>query len=476
MKDLVHKDLVHKGFEASSTIERLAPVEALALINRWAKLKSYFHRDDIDALYELKDQKISEFVCCGEMIATAVIVRESPAIAAMRSEINNSGKNLSFLKSFSSNVEDFLSEGDSCCLSLLKQMALGYGIEVEYPQDIYDRWFQEIHDKLQDYEIQKQKYDYEVAQRQPIVTEYRKQLEEYQNSEACAAKQWAEKNNIKIPRSNSGKSLKKNWLKILKNQGFKYSNKPPVSPFSTKLVLPQKPQLPLKTYKVNFETYLPGSIPEVESAISFARSIAGDKFPESYSQIDDEFIFELETFLENTALHEAKEEVLKVFVDIVENRLTNPIDIWRNLISFEIDYSDAIGMNSYIDNWGSISHAQFGKWHETNLSPKGYWLVKFQSLTNLDIIFHIPYEQCQKLNLINIKNNTLPKVEVGQVSFGREINSSEQKNYPIAELVEILGVSQEDFPYSLQRFEKAYRNHHHSWENYEIDEDDVDED
>lgn len=79
---LIKSDLLdeHKGFVATKPVEQLQAVEALALLNRWVKLKDYFYYDDRDALQALKNRQIAEFVRAGEMQATAVIVRESEAI------------------------------------------------------------------------------------------------------------------------------------------------------------------------------------------------------------------------------------------------------------------------------------------------------------------------------------------------------------------------------------------------------------
>ncbi len=49
---LIKSDLLdeHKGFVATKPVEQLQAVEALALLNRWVKLKDYFYYDDRDAL------------------------------------------------------------------------------------------------------------------------------------------------------------------------------------------------------------------------------------------------------------------------------------------------------------------------------------------------------------------------------------------------------------------------------------------
>ena len=68
-------------FSPTKPVEDLLPVEALALLNRWAKLRNYFYYDDLDFLYEIKEQKIAEWLEKGELTPTAVIVRETSAIS-----------------------------------------------------------------------------------------------------------------------------------------------------------------------------------------------------------------------------------------------------------------------------------------------------------------------------------------------------------------------------------------------------------
>ena len=120
---MVNLENQHKGFVATVTLEELLPVEALALVNRWAKLKSYFYHDDRDALYTLKDRKIAEFVKAGEMKAVAVIVRESEAISRMRESIGNGGENLEWLDDIAGDIHSFLDEEEAAYFSLLSEMA-----------------------------------------------------------------------------------------------------------------------------------------------------------------------------------------------------------------------------------------------------------------------------------------------------------------------------------------------------------------
>lgn len=61
-----------KGYVVAKPIDKIVPIEAMVLVNRWAKLKDEFYYDDRDALYDLKDRKIAEMVRNGKAIATKV--------------------------------------------------------------------------------------------------------------------------------------------------------------------------------------------------------------------------------------------------------------------------------------------------------------------------------------------------------------------------------------------------------------------
>lgn len=451
--------LEHSSFFTNEPVENLKPVEALALINRWAKLKSYFYYDDIDALYELKDRKVKELVEAGEMVATAVIARESPAIAAMKVQLANGGEDIEFLDSFLP-CSDFLPEAENERLRLLYDLVYKFGIEVEYPADIYERWLRQLQPEIEAYQAAKLAYDLELQRRTPLVTAYSQQLSEYNQNESIAAQKWAQANNIKIARSNSGKSLKPVLLKRLKNQGFRYELPPPVNPFPQQLKLPTPVEIPSPTFKVDISTYLPGSIPKVEEALNWCKTVVGDsasahaglRFPQHTSEIDDYFLcFELESTLRELELDKIRQQILKIFSDVIEGRINNPKDIWEQLIIFEIDYGTAIGMNSYIDRWGNTSQRDFGKWHEINLSPTGHWSIEFQSLSNPTITFHAPYNNQKILPPATLNN--LPLIWVEQAKFGREISTWEQKQYPLLKLLEILGYSADDFPFNLDKCE-----------------------
>ena len=263
----------------------------------------------------------------------------------------------------------------------------------------------------------------------------------------------------------------------LEKQGFSYAEKPPINPFPENLACPRSPKIPSRTYKVDFENYVPSSLAEVEKALAWCKEIVGDAFPAHPSEIDDFFItFELENQLREIALSEVTEQILAIFADVVEGRLKNPRDIWEKLTDFEIDYSTAIGMEPYLNfRCGETSQREFGKWHEINFSPTGYWLIELQSSLNPEIVFHIPFNRINNLD-ISIDFDRIPKIQSAQTKFGREANKNEQTRYPIEKLVEILGSSVDDFPYELEKYSKPnYSSHSFEDEGWDEDWDDEEE-
>ncbi len=445
----------HEGFIATKPVEQLQPVEALALLNRWVKLKDYFHYDDRDTLYALKNRQIAKFVRAGEMQATAVIVRESQAIQGMRTQLANGGQDLNWMD-YCIDINSYLSDIESEYYSLLYIMGDSSGIEVEYPEDIYTLWMQEIEPKLEAYKLAKTEYEFELKHKQPILKEYSEHCAQYQKKKQEAAFKWAQDNKVKVARSNSRKSFKKDWIETLERQGFSYADSAPINPFHSELTTPEPPVIPDRTYKITFETYVPGSLPEVESAISWCKSIVGDTFPKHLNEIDSNFLVDnLERDILKSALDEIRSEVLDIFREVLEGQLKDPEEIWDKLTDFDIDYSNAIGMEGYT-NFRSYetSHREFGKWHEINFSPTGYWLIEFQSFVNPEITFHVPYDNLHKLN-IKLDVGMLPQTYSTQSSFGREITVEEQRKYPLKKLLQILGWSADDFSFGLKEYSRA---------------------
>lgn len=450
------------GFYTTKPVEKLKPIEALALLNRWAKIRNYFWDRDIDFLYEIKDRKIREWLETKELFANAIILRPTPAIEGMKTEIENGGINLNWLDYNS--WYDYLTEIESKHLSLLQEMAEQWehmGIEVKYPEDIYQNWLRQLQPRIESYQIALADYELEMKRRQPILEEYNKTCQESDRKRIEAAKLWAKENQIKIARSRSRKSLKKDWIERLEKKGFTYETCPEY-PFPSKLKKPSAPKLPENTYIVNFENYLPGSIPEVESALNWAETLVD--LPEFTCDIDSNFICdELESILQEVILDRVREEVLTIFERVITGSLSNPEKIWDELIKFEIDYSEAIGMESYYDFRSHQNyHRDYSKWQEINLSPTGYWLVEFISIEDSTISFHVPYDRIKSTSNIKINLDDLPKVTSIQANFGREINEEEKEKYPIDSLLNILGFSSEDFPFELEPYR---RNNYYNFSN-----------
>ena len=457
----------YKGFSTNKPVHSLSPVEALAFLNRWAKLRNYFYYEDINILYEIKEEKIAEWLKSAEVISTAIIVRESEAFVGMRRELENGGKNLDWLnwKSYNS----YLTETESNYFSLLcelSEQSENFGISVDYPSEIYQNWLKQLESEFEAYQKAKKEYEKEFKRRQPILKDYNQSLQKYNQRKEIAAREWANINNIRIARSRSGKNLKKDWSKRLEKQGFAFES-PPKYPFSEDLKPPKAIKKPPKSYIINFSNYLPGSILEVESVLNWAKSFC--QLPEHYCDIDEDFIcFSLEELLSQTILERIKKEVLQIFEKVLDRSLSNPKKIWEELTKFEIEYSEALGMNSYTNfRYHETYHRDFGNWHEINLSLTGYWLIEFQSTMNPNITFHVPFNHYHK-SPITLSLDKLPRINSDQSKFGREINNQEKKQYPIEELLKILGLSLEDFPFKLQKYEKqSFYHNDDDWDDWD---------
>lgn len=435
----------YKGFNTTKPVESLLPVEALALLNRWAKTRSYFYYDDIDRLYQVKDYYIARWLSSKELIPTAIIVRESPVVTKMKTALANEKCELEWLNDDS--YEDYLTVEEKTCLGLIRSLSEEYF--VAYPEEIYNNWMREFEPKLKAYNLAKQEYDAESKRRQPIVQDYNRALSQYKKDQETAAKNWAKENKIKVARSNSGKSLKKDWLNRLEKQGFKYEPAPPTDPFlASKIVKPIRPEYPPKTYAITFESYVPGAIAEIENALAWVRSLVAIDHP---SNIDEDFVYvELQEALQEVVLKRIEREILEIFEKTIAGSYASPKDVYQALTSYEIDYESALDMSNYYDYRNHFTtHRDFSKWHEINFSPTGFWLIEFQSLIEPSITFHVPYNR-----KIAIDRDRLPKIESTQAKFGREINRQEKKLYPIEDLLKILDLSLEDFPYEFEKYER----------------------
>ncbi|MEC4885655.1 MAG: hypothetical protein SAL70_30720 [Scytonema sp. PMC 1070.18] len=465
-------------YVADKPVSELTPVQALALVNRWAKLKEYFWYDDKDALYDLKDRKIAEWVTSNEMIPTFIIRRESPVFAAMREQIANHGADLDTL-GYCDTPDDWnLTDEELKFYQILVDFCCNSDYEVSFPEDIIERRQADYKNNLNIYLELKKLHDDEIELRQPAIDEYNQLKNQWSNRKAEAAKKWAKENNKQIARSNSGKSLKKDWIERLERQGFKFDEKSPTHPFSRIPLThpcPKQPHEPELTYTVEPETYIPGSIQEIEDAINWAKNILGE-VPD-YHDLSEDFVYHtLDSALREMELEKTKVLVLNVFQQVIKGEIIDPKHIYSELTKYAISY-ETLGMNDFTDRWGNTDHADFSKWHEINLSRTGYWLIEFQSLVDSTITFHVPYDRRNSL-LMKFDWNSLPIIDGDRECYGREITITEQQDYPLTELVRILDVEPEDFPHQLEKYSKyrcGYRFYQH-WDEEDDDMNEFDED
>lgn len=418
-------------------LEKLKPVEALALVNRWAK-SNRLQQADRDALYDLKDRKLAEFLKHSEVALVAVIIRESPTIGLMRQAIATQGE-LIYLNFF--DRESLMDTDELQHLEILENMA-SCEFEVDYPADIC--YFREQH-----FQADIERYLAIRAERHSTIKQYDRQLNKYNLEKQEAAKAWAEEHRIYLKKVRDGKTLEKGWNERLEKQGFSYDRKPPEHPFPNQKLYPPGPPEPETSYYIGFDNYVPGSLPEVDKAIAWAESILSKTFSHP-SEISVETIEQIEENLRDSYLQAIKESVLDIFKRVISGELTDAKEIWKELTAFEVDYSDVIGMYQSSDIYNRIQPSnQFGRWHEINLSPTGYWLVELQSTFNSSITFHIPFDRYHKLKL-NIDLGSLPKIQSSDLSFGRSISPEEANQYPLKKLLKILGSKPTDFPCRLE--------------------------
>jgi hypothetical protein len=458
-------------FVTSLPISELHPHQVLALVNRWAKLKGYWYDRDLDALYNLKDQLIKTWVDSGSMSATKIIRRESPAIAAMKVEIASGGSNLSFLDSFNGDRWERLSPSDSFVhLDPLVDL-VNDQIQVPLDSETQTALMEEYANLKAEYEISKRQYDADkVARkeaRQEFQKEFQKNFKSYLPQVRKALLNLLERTRKKQAKGNIKQAL--HWIEsespikekqfaviisLLRQKNARVRGINKIVPTSEPE--PQKPLEPLKPKlyrEIDVEEYVRGGyqLPNLEAAISWAKEALG-KPDLGIADIDDCLVnCDLEDIVSEEALQVWREDAISIFERVLSGDLASPREIYDCLTALPLDYSDAIGMNYSRDLWGNIVHRDFSKWHQINLSLTGRWLVEFQSNIDSSVIFHVPYDRAKSVypNL-----SDLPSEFSEQEKFGREISISEQKDYPIVELLKILGRNANDFPYKLENYSK----------------------
>jgi hypothetical protein len=447
------------NYSATSPVSELLPVQALALLNRWAKLKYHFQLCDVEYLYVIKDRKILEWINSNEMMATRIIRRPNPTVEAMKKQIANGGEDLSALADYDESEALSLSLDEDIYFTFSRFCNDGY--EVLLPDETIQAQHEEYQRQLPSLEKEILAYQEELARYEAAMNNHYQACRGWRQAREEAGKAWARKRKIPVFKKKGNNILQKGWLPKLEKQGFKWEQPQPSAPNITKPIQP-KIDPPKTTYLVTASNYST-PIPEIEEAIAWAKSLVGEDMP-PIPDLDDDFIYEyLRPALAEQQLQEQIDEVLSIFQSVISGELTNPFDIYKELKKYRIDYEDAIGMHNFRDYRGNYSHGDFGIWHRINLSPTGYWLVEFQSLLDTSISFHSPYDS-SRLPVDVLAS--LPTID-SEERFGRPITEEEQRNYPILELLKILDYSATDFPAKLR--EPSPRR------GWEYDEDDGDD-
>ena len=442
------------SFTAEIPVSQVHPHQALALINRWIKLKGYWFHEDRDALYKLKDDCILEWVKEGTMIPVKVIERETEAIKGMKQQIANGGADLEPLDRWGSGWNEFIEASQYYCYYDTLSNFAGGKIIVPLPQEEQDRLLGEYSQAEEEYNRSRNLYNKKLKELNSQLSQpklYRKLALELENFSLSLQKSKQNQLSQPIQCLKTG-SLTINQaqplLKLLKRIKFPIDslieNTLTVYPVKE----PQEPQKPALAQTIDSEGYVPGSIPHVEEALSWAKEKLGNSSLQ-YADFSEDFIFGvIEPIVAEDALEILRSETLDIFQDVLKKKNLSPEEVYESLTRLRLDYEDAIGMRSYTNRWHDTKHTDYSKWHEINLSFTGGWLVEFESKTDASICLHIPYDLVK--NRIDVE--PLPHEFSDQVTYGREVSPSEQKAYPIVGLLAILGKNPSDFPCELKRY------------------------
>ncbi len=444
------------SFTAEIPISQLHPHQALALINRWIKLKGYWFHEDRDALYKLKDDCILEWVKEGTMIPTKVIERETEAIKGMNHQLATGGADLEPLDRWGNGWNEFLEASQYYCYYDTLSNFAGGEIIIPLPQEEQDRLLGEYNQAEEEYKRSHDLYCKNLKELNSRLSQpklYRKlaleletfsvSLQKSKQNQLVQPIQWLKTGSLTI---NQAQPL----LKLLKRIKF------PIDSLieNTLTVHPvkelQEPQKPVLARTIDSEGYVPGSISHVEEALSWAKERLGNSSLRC-ADFSEDFIFGvIEPIVAEDALEILKSKALDIFQDALKKKNLSPKEVYESLTGLRLDYEDAIGMRSYTNRWHDTKHADYSKWHEINLSFTGGWLVEFESKADASICLHIPYDLAKN----RIPVESLPREFSEQETYGRGITPSEQKAYPVAELLAILGKNPSDFPCELKRYSR----------------------
>jgi hypothetical protein len=456
--------------------QQLHQHQAMSLINRWVKLKDYWHHDDRDELYALKSQKLIEWLSSGDIITTGLIKRESSFFANMRQLVKNNGDGLTRLPG---QYDDALHDHpDYAHVIVLVNLADGENISVPLPEQ--ERLGNEAKN-----EVLRTQYATAIANHKLATKAWRGNgcsnyhgklktlwhecvddviatLKKVGTHQALQAISWCREvptvKQLHRIRIICGDSVSVAFTSLVSNVAIK-----PVNP-------PNPTYYPTETeIEVDVETYVSGTIPVVDEALDYARKAILCEPDESPSSIASR-CFEVEHAICDLLLANEIESLIHTCKRILSGKLQTSEAIYDELIEHELDFSETLGLNTYTDSWGNTTHARFGKWHETNLDPKGLWLVEFQSQIDRTCTFHMPYNEAIRHG---IKVSTLPVHKSDVSNYGRAVTAEEQALYPIELLLSMFDLSPTDFSYGLRKYEKPTRQIY--FDSFNEDEDDDDD-
>lgn len=431
-------------------LAQLTDLEVLVYLNRWAKHKD-FYKYDRDRLYEIINEKLFQWLKTGDLKATSIIQRKSPAHQAMQTAIDNEGEGLYWLNGFYTDGKEDMPDPEKAYYKLLSR-AVYFSINVKHDEETHTKLVSEVQADYDAYLLAKAEFDQEIERRKPIYKAYHKELNKYKHRKEEAAIAWAEVNNQKIKRSKSGKNRHKKWLKDLHKKGFSYREEVrPFIPFKNDEVIPPEVvELPAKTYEVSLEDYRKGMSPEFDRAYEWGNKYCN--MPEDYGDFNDNFLAEeLEENLSKSVLRDEIEfMIIPLFLDILDGKYPDSKAVYDALTAYPIGYQE-IGM--YSDTtYSIIQHERYGDWHKNNLGKYSYWLVELESQINPDVTFHMPYQHFLKLDGDKFSLENIPSETSEQMQFGRIINEEEIAQYPIKDLVRKLGYKISEFPGDLESY------------------------
>lgn len=373
----------------SKPMKSLHAHEALVLANRWAKLQDA-HPTDIKKFYTLRDEKIASWIAEESVVMTRILCRQSKPLKSMKAAINSEY------------------------------------ILIEHLN--YNRWQQDKKSERVKYWKMMESIAYEEGGGVlvPLPETERKQLNEIYNKK------------LQLHKQSKKKVTAKN------KQGSKTKNSE-LSDRSSPTTIPRKPSLPELFTLISFEECLELKIPEVVKALKWARSLLNQ--PElSISDIDIDLVSEIEQAIIKEDLESLNNQAYIIFQQTINGHLA-PIEVYERLTALNLDYSETLGLKCRQDRFGNNHVLDFGSKHELNLSLTGLWLVEYQSVLFPEIFWYSRYDCVPKPQIAH-----LAQIEIDQDELIQELSIQEQQTYPIANLMQILHISIDDFPRKLKKY------------------------